>query len=201
MTTLKVATFNVDGINNFNKRNSIFEKLKEEKIDIIFLQETHVELKNIREVKEHWQGKSIWNPGPSGKSRGTAILFGGNKVTIQNTTTDETGRLIVAKIKIQNDIIQLINIYAPNKSWKREDFFGMCKDHTYDIENTILAGDFNMVEDPENDRVPPRQDKHYTHGMEKLNILKEQHKLYDKWRIQNPSKKIRVFGKIWEKVA
>ena len=189
MTTLKVATFNVDGINNFNKRNSIFEKLKEEKIDIIFLQETHVELKNIREVKEHWQGKSIWNPGPSGKSRGTAILFGGNKVTIQNTTTDETGRLIVAKIKIQNDIIQLINIYAPNKSWKREDFFGMCKDHTYDIENTILAGDFNMVEDPENDRVPPRQDKHYTHGMEKLNILKEQHKLYDKWRIQNPSKK------------
>ena len=91
MTLLNIATFNVNGINEYNKRNSIFRKLRDMNLDIICLQETHIEAQNIETVKKHWQQMSIWSPGPSGKSRGVAILFKSNNITILDKYTDETG--------------------------------------------------------------------------------------------------------------
>ena len=38
--SLRFASFNVRGINNFRKRRSVFAWCKKQKVDLIFLQET-----------------------------------------------------------------------------------------------------------------------------------------------------------------
>ena len=42
MAGLKIATVNVEGLHNFDKREGIFKALLKEKFEIIALQETHI---------------------------------------------------------------------------------------------------------------------------------------------------------------
>ena len=42
MTDLNIISQNVNGLNNYIKRRKILQQLEKEKIDILFLQETHL---------------------------------------------------------------------------------------------------------------------------------------------------------------
>ena len=57
------------------------------------------------------------------------------------------------KVKIQNKILNLLNIYAPNSPSSRIKFFDTISSFTLNYPgNYILSGDFNMVEDISRDR-------------------------------------------------
>ena len=171
--TLRLGSLNVDGINDDNKRHTLFTTLKNTNLDIVFLQETHIQFKDIITVKKQWHNTSIWNPAPSARAGGTAILFL-KDLNITETYTDETGRLTTVTVKIYDDTVQLINIYGPTTPGEREDFFEDCLHKTYTTTYTIMGGDFNMVEDPTLDRNPPKQDQQYTTGIINLNHTKRQ---------------------------
>ena len=190
MSTLVIVTLNVDGINDNQKRNSIFKTLKEINYDIICLQETHIQQQNINKVKKEWGYTSYWNPGPSQHSGGTAILMGNTDLKIEAVKKDDVGRVTVARLTVCEDSIQVVNIYGPNKPGDREEFFGSIKDYMYDTDHTILIGDFNMVEDIEMDRRIQSQDIVYTQGRKNLTLLKNSYKLRDEWRIQNKKKRV-----------
>lgn len=57
---LKIFSYNVNGLIALEKRNKSKAWLEMENFDIIFLQETHIPVNKITEIKKFWQGLSIW---------------------------------------------------------------------------------------------------------------------------------------------
>ena len=191
MTTINIATLNVNGINDYNKCLSIFNTLKTLNCEIIALQETHIIQNNIDQIKSLWPYDSEWNPAPSSNSCGTAILLG-PKTEKKGYTMDTTGRIITVKTQYNDNDMQITNIYAPNDNQHREHFFDQINNYMYNNTNhSIITGDFNMVEKPEIDRVPPSKSSTYTKGINNLNKLKQKYDLRDIWRDRN--KKAREF--------
>jgi hypothetical protein len=78
---------------------------------ISFLQETHSTDEIENSWKQMFNGEIIFSHGSS-NSRGVAILFG-NKLEykILETLTDELGRFIIVKCRIEGNDILLINTY------------------------------------------------------------------------------------------
>ena len=54
---LKIASLNVNGLNNIKKRKSIFNEFKTKKYDVIFLQETHSTNKTEKLWELEWGGQ------------------------------------------------------------------------------------------------------------------------------------------------
>lgn len=72
--TNKVITLNVNGLHNPIKRSKTIAKMKREKQDIIFWQETH--LSNIEHDKLRKMGfKNMYSSFERGNTRGVAILI------------------------------------------------------------------------------------------------------------------------------
>ena len=197
MTTLNIATYNVNGINDNQKRKDIFEKLKTLNYDIIFLQETHIEYNKIEKVKKEWGPPSIWNPGPSSSSGGTGTLLKNENIKIIETKMDDEGRILNIKFKILENTIQAINIYGPTKANQREEFYEELENYMIQTDHTILSGDFNFVENPKMDRYPQpdildiknyKEGKQYKEGKIAITGIKEKYKLEDKWRIAYPNR-------------
>ena len=113
---LNIATFNVNGLQNDNKRQKTYEMLINRKIEIAFLQETHSTPEASKKWKKEWLGKSIWHSGTTPKASGVAILFKTNlEIEIVQTQKDKDGQILNCIIKFEDDTYQLINIYAPTK--------------------------------------------------------------------------------------
>lgn len=65
---------NVNGLVRTDGRAVIFNSLLALKQDVIFLQETHLELsEQIDAIQKHWDGISLWNKG-SYHSKGVDFL-------------------------------------------------------------------------------------------------------------------------------
>jgi exonuclease III len=82
------------------------------------------------------------------KSRGTAILFKNSfNHTINKTIIDAEGRYIILDVTINEDIIILVNLYGPNED--KPEFLSTLKTKIgeFDNNNTVIGGDFNVVQD------------------------------------------------------
>ena len=72
------------------------------------------------------------------------MLFKKNlDLEIINSDTDLNGQVLKCIIQIE----QLINIYAPTKPTNKLKFYWKLPKFLQKGNNTILAGDFNMIED------------------------------------------------------
>ena len=111
---IHLLTLNINGLQNDNKRLDLFQQLQNKAIDITFLQEIHTTPETSTKWEKDWKGKSFWHSGPNPKASGVAILLKENlNFDMINYETDCDGRIIKCILQIQNQIFQLINIYAP----------------------------------------------------------------------------------------
>ena len=114
MTSLKICSYNVRGLNQANKRRKVFSYLHNLKHDICLIQETHSVLRNEKYWSNEWGGKVLFSHGSS-SSRGVAILFNPSfTVSTCKLYQDELGRFIIVDLFTSHDIITLVNVYAPN---------------------------------------------------------------------------------------
>ena len=74
------------------------------------------------------------------------------KVEIISQHSDVEGRLLICNVKIDETVLTICNLYAPNHDNPK--FFKdvMCKIEQMSTENIIIGGDFNLVMNPEIDR-------------------------------------------------
>ena len=190
MAELMVGSLNVDGLRNGQKRSSLFKFFKDSIYDVILLQETHVNCSDIADWEREWSLDSFWNPGPSNLSCGVGILFNKHRqIQVLSTDSDTEGRILKVTVRFDNQIFQIVNIYAPVYQQFRETFFLSLNEFLEPNVHTILAGDFNMVEDPCLDRVGDTILPQHTKGIIALDSLKQSFALTDPWREQNPSLK------------
>lgn len=153
---VRFSSWNVKGLNGPIKRARVFSHLKKLKVDIVFLQETHLITADQIRLKKNWVGQSF-HSSYNTKSRGVSILIHKKIVfTSSKIISDPQGRYIIVSGSLFNTPTVLVNVYAPN--WDDSSFITKLISLIPDLDThkLILAGDMNTVVDPKMDRSCPR---------------------------------------------
>ena len=110
----KFVSWNVKGVNNPNKRQRVMSHLQELKVDMAFLQETHLCNINVNGLKRNWVGQ-VFHSKFNAKARGTAILINKNiSFHSKEIISDPNGRYIIVVGQLFANPVILVNVYAPN---------------------------------------------------------------------------------------
>ena len=134
------------------KRQQVFNWLKQKQVKIALLQETHSTVETEQLWRFDWGGDILFSHG-SNAARGAAILFDKDlPIHIHSSLTDNEGRYIVLDMEINGLRLTLCNIYAPNED--RPEFFVNVIHHIESLtnDNRIISGDLNLVLDIEMDK-------------------------------------------------
>uniref|UniRef100_R4GAU6 Reverse transcriptase domain-containing protein n=1 Tax=Anolis carolinensis TaxID=28377 RepID=R4GAU6_ANOCA len=183
---LKIYSNNVNGINEPQKRNKIFNKFKKLEYDIISLQEVHIKQGHAKLLTQPKLGQEFHSLDFQ-KKRGVVTYISPN-ISAELSFKDNEGRILGVMIKLENLKILICNIYAPNESkskfvkklkefWREKEFDGI-----------ILMGDFNGVLNNEIDKNPVKirgSGKNKETISREFKTLKEEYNLIDIWRSQH----------------
>jgi exonuclease III len=77
MANLNIGSFNVKGLADEKKRKEVFNWLREKKMNVYMLQETHFTKENENIIEAEWGFKCIFS-NCSSQSCGVALLFNNN---------------------------------------------------------------------------------------------------------------------------
>ena len=125
----------------------------------------------------------------SSNSRGVAILFSkGMEFQVHKHCSDTNWNYIIADISVEKNRLTLINLYGPNKD--NPEFFEniMTIVETYNNNECILCGDFNLVQDPDVDYYNYKRVNN-VRAQKKVLEIKDMHNLIDPFRECNPTLK------------
>ena len=122
-STCHLLSLNVRGLRNTNKRGQIIKWCKQQKANIIFLQETYWTEKLEKVIISERRGKCFFSHGTN-HSCGVAILIDGNlNITVNKIDSQNDGRRLLLHVTIGNNNFILVNIYAPTKNNEKARFF------------------------------------------------------------------------------
>lgn len=116
---IKLVSLNVNGMNNPVKRSKVLAKLKKEKAQVLFLQETHLPQQEHEKLKRFGFRNTFYSSYRPSQKRGVAILIT-NAVQFEclKEVRDNEGRFVLIKGKLENSMVTMINVYAPPESTK-----------------------------------------------------------------------------------
>ena len=145
-----ISTLNINGINNVNKQYQLIDFMKNNYIDILLLQEHNIRVHDaINKELDDFCHISI-NYAISSKG-GTAILIN-RKVpfTIIREEKSADSRIISMRLKIYDQIIHIINVYAHSGNEKNVDRENLFQNELIyylrnSLHNTFIGGDWNCV--------------------------------------------------------
>ena len=111
---LKIATLNINGLRDANKRMSFTQWLHFVDWDVLCLQESHVTSKDECGAWFSSAGyDSVVSPS-SNRSHGSVILFK-NSISLKNHWMDSEGRLVLGEFAIRELSYRVCCVYAPNQ--------------------------------------------------------------------------------------
>ena len=148
---VEIISFNCQGLGSYEKRKDVFGYIRNLGSNIFCLQDTHFTPELELMIRNEWGFDAYFNSYTS-NSRGVAILFQNNfDYKVLDIFKDNSGNLLILKIKIDDLIITLANVYGPNTD--SPDFYSTLFERIeeFDSEYHITCGDFNLVQNPEFD--------------------------------------------------
>jgi exonuclease III len=196
--SLNVATLNCKGMTNAVKRRRVFAWLRQHRVDVVCLQETHCISTDIADWSFGWGAPhlSLWShSADDSRSAGTTLLFNRRRfcdTDINSQQIDVNGRFIVADITVAPSVvIRVAGVYAPNAPGDRQQFFidlqesieSLPTNHSHDI----LLGDFNCISDPILDRIRGSLVPSSLTGSLELAALASSLSTVDIWRHLHPT--------------
>ena len=148
---------NVRGLRNKDKRNVFFKWCKDQKADLVFVQETYWTPDIEPVINSEWKGNVFYAHG-SNHARGVAVLVRENfDISLTTRSIDHTGRILLLRFTKNFVNYCLINLYAPTEKKNKESFFKKLRKQIDSIQkecndcNFIIGGDWNSVLDPRKD--------------------------------------------------
>lgn len=185
---VRLATLNVRGARNNEKRRAIIRWALDNNIDILCAQETYCTHEFIDTFNRDWNGHVLHSYSDSTHSRGVCIMIRKKlDYKLINSHRSDDGRMVLINISINDLVITIANIYAPNNVNERNQFFKRMSRwvhrHSNNNENLIIMGDFNTVTS-EIDRSSRKIDS----TCKSFKDVKSYLNLDDKWRDLNPDK-------------
>ena len=126
-------------------------RIKHLKSQIIFLQETHLTITDLKRVQSRWPGQVIYAC-YNNYARGVLILIHRTiPLQVVKTIKDPCGRYVIVQCNILSMTWNLVSIYGPN-----EDNPSFFRNIFLDLSAMkglfILGGDFNCALNPTIDR-------------------------------------------------
>lgn len=184
----KIVTLNVSGLLNPIKRSKIITKMKREKLQLIYWQETHLSSPEHEKLKRLGFQNTFYSSHKSGRRRGVAILIP-NAVNFEfvSEVKDKEGRYILVRGKLDGKEVTLLNVYAPpggSKSFLKK-MFDLIAMESYGT--LICGGDFNIHLQHRLDTTNPSKKKDPKAIMVQR-MLKELG-MFDVWREFHPAEK------------
>ena len=189
----RIGSLNVRGINKHSKRISIFNWIRRQQFDLMFLQETFSSKDEESLWQSEWEGKTVWAHG-SKHSRGVGILVKkGFDFEHKDIIVDPDGRYIIINSMIQGENMWLVNIYAPNSKRDKAVFFEHLH-NKFDLigidksDPLLIGGDWNTILSPILDKSGGKELEDETVTNEMKTILID-FDLIDIWRLKHPTTK------------
>ena len=196
-TPLKFATWNVNGILDIKKRRAVFRKLKSENLDVICLQETHIfNDATLRETSNLWNGP-IHHSFGTNQSKGLITLLHPRLRECQFTQEWWDDRIIISKLKVGENVLNIINVYSPCEHVNKNAFLTHLQEVIDSrlppgaIDNSVLMGDFNIALSSSLDVVSG--EPHSKDICNNFNILIQNLGLKDTWRAIHANEKCYTF--------
>ncbi|KAJ3871287.1 Endonuclease/exonuclease/phosphatase [Lentinula edodes] len=185
-----------------NKWKHVWRLLKDKRLAILALQETHLTNERVKEIANHYGKKmqvfASHDPtNPTGRG-GVAIVINRRSILVDKPKLYPVipGRALLLQITIhKNNKLNILAVYAPNVSGnngsENAQYWNDIKTYFETRPNVpkpdIILGDFNMVEAGLLDRIPAHDDPE--EATDALDDLKTFLKLHDGWRTINPNKR------------
>jgi len=187
MENLKIVSLNVRGLRNTIKRKKLFKLFKENKHDVVCLQESYITKNVYEQWKKEWGGDMIYCEGTN-HGRGQLILIR-KQFPYEWEVETIHERILSVKIKTDNKHIGIFNIYAPCSLKETKEFFNYVKNtvNNCEFDMKIVCGDFNAVLSNDLDIISG--EKHSASLVKSFNDLADECELNDVWRIFNAENK------------
>lgn len=187
---VRVASYNANGVLNPIKRSKILSKLKRDKAQVIYLQETHMMSDSEAGKLKRMGFKYVFSSNyKNGHRRGVAILISGN-VQYENVSEikDKEGRYIMIRGRLEGTLVTLFNIYAPPGSkWEfYRQMFDLMAVETQGI--LVCGGDLNVRLNPKLDSTGGNL-AHSNTISRKIRAIMSEMGIIDVWRDLNPTGK------------
>ena len=190
MYKFNIGTFNVKGLASKSKRDQVLCWLNKLNLSIVLLQEIHFSCSNDNtNWSSSWDGLCYLS-GNSTNSLGVGIFI--NKTC--NCKVIEYQEIIIGRmqriqLQIDDNIINLFNVYGPNIDDVK--FFDTLESNLkqYEDQTLMIGGDSNTVLDYHLDKLNGRNDTNKRTSL-KVNQMIETYDLCDVFRILNPGLKL-----------
>ena len=181
-------SWNVNGLRDLQKMDSVFSIVKNTYANVIFLQETFWDDNFIETYKHKWDGSLYYNNCRNGNRKGVAILFTKNFPYKTNFhSKDDNGRILKVDFHDNDICYSCVNVYAPNVQTERLIFFNSLNSFISG-ENNIVAGDFNEIIETELDKGINVKTFNVASNKCLCNIININN-LCDVWRHKHPGKR------------
>ena len=121
---IRIASINARGCNSQKKRYALNAWIKENKIDILNIQETHIKKEKIKEFDESFEGTIFHNYSSTNHGKGVAIIIRKDlHIKILNHWTLGDGRAIIILFEKSERKYVLTNLYAPTERPVKKAFY------------------------------------------------------------------------------
>ncbi|KAH8074947.1 Endonuclease/exonuclease/phosphatase, partial [Cristinia sonorae] len=197
---IRLATLNIKGYGNpdthhpKNKWNHLNQVLRDDKIAILAVQESHMTPERVVNVEERFSSRmrifmSAHPEAPTAKG-GVALVLNKQLIDAAQASAQEVvpGRALLVRAKTYKDEwLNILAVYAPNIPAENGAFWDTVSSwfDDHDAPNPdIMLGDFNMVEEAA-DRLPAHEDSPV--ATLAFNDLKTKLHLCDGWRNTFPT--------------
>ena len=193
---IRICTFNCNGIKDFQKRKDIFDFVRNQKGNIICLQETHLTYNQENFIRSSW-GFNCYLAGSETNRNGVAILFNNNfDYKVYNVIRDVNGSYIVLDMELMHRRVTLINVYGPSIG-DNPKFFDELDEYINQMgnESVIMGGDWNVLMNMKLDARNYTGVVYKPKSREKIIEIMGKYNLIDVWREVYPEKK----GYTWRK--
>ena len=184
---ITLLSANCRALNNKEKQYDILNYIKEARINVACLQDTHLVESMESVVKHDWDGEVYLN-GSRSNARGVAILISKNfEYKVIKIEKDNDGNLLVMDLEIEDTKITIINIYGLNTD--NVDFYQKVKSKVSDEQDhLVICGDFNLTLNPNLDSQNYLNLNNPRARLTVLDII-EEYGLIDLYRYFNPNKR------------
>ena len=105
--------------------------------DRLCLQETYIKSDTIHDIKREWRGEVFHRHGTS-RSNGLLILISTKLMNEETELVEETDRILIIKIIINNVVHTVVNCYAPYTTIEKINFLHQLQEELQDAETVSL---------------------------------------------------------------
>lgn len=145
---MKLTTWNISGLGSKRKQRNLSNRMKEEKPNMVFIQETKCSIDKIREIHSKWLIKYEYLEVKTDKeARRILTLWNPQKLGILDAEASKNYLSVVIQPLGDREVYLLTNVYGPQKPEDKLRLLTSLEElrETYSGIPWILGGNFNMI--------------------------------------------------------